>query len=436
MSLNYGQKVCFDAAMGGENLFISGPGGTGKSFVLEAITEEFRARKIRFSVAASTGVAALNVGGVTIHSFLGTGIKGSVDSVKLLLGTKAFNYAVERLLYLDCLIIDEISMLSGDYLEMVNFWMQQTRSEYKEPFGGCQVILCGDFLQLPPVEKGKAPQWKFAFQAPCWERADFKCVDLHHSFRQEDQRFVNALNKVRFGQYTKEVRKVFRECIGRELEDPMYLVATNQEADSINLSKLRAFEGTEYKCKPTFEAHKAAIKRKPDWFNDLKNKILRDSLADSPLRLKVGVPVLMLKNTPGQFVNGSRGIVQKINLNKHGEIDTVDVKLDTGSVVGVLPAEWKRLDADGIPEITMRHFPMRLAWSSTIHKSQGLTLNNVQIDPSEIFAPGQVYVALSRLKSLEGMSLTDAIDPSVVKADPDLVSFYDKLIIEGKGEAL
>jgi len=433
--LNYEQKVCFDAAMTGQNVFISGPGGVGKSFVLRAITEEFKLRKRRFRVAASTGVAALNVGGITIHSLLGTGITGSAGEAHNLLGTGPFHKAIERLQFMETIIVDEVSMLSGDYIEMIDFWLKQVRSS-SDPFGGCQMIFCGDFLQLPPVEKrGKEVMWRYAFQSPAWKDADFKSVDMHFSWRQEDQTFVNALNEVRFGKYPKEVRKLLRPCVGRELDMPTHLVCTNKEADEINFSHLRAHEGTEYIGKPLFSIEKGYIKSKPDWANEIKAKMAKDSLTDNPLRIKVGVPVLMLMNhANGLYVNGTRGIVDSVKLYEHGELHLICVKLEDGSVIEVSKEEYIKFNADGEVEAKMIHFPMRLGWALTIHKSQGLTLDNVEIDLGRGFAYGQAYVALSRMKSLEGLALTDAISPSIVKADPELVEFYDKIVIKRGGD--
>ncbi len=433
-ALNYEQKVCFDAAMTNQNVFISGPGGVGKSYVLRAITEEFKLRNRRYRVTASTGVAALNVGGITIHSLLGTGIFGSVTEVQSLLGTQQFGKAMERLQFVKTIIVDEISMLSGDYVEMLDFWLKQIRSD-PEPFGGCQMIFCGDFLQLPPVENKENPvQWRYAFQSPAWKAGDFKEMDMHFSWRQEDQTFVNALNVVRFGKYPKEVRKLFRPCVGRELDMPTHLVCTNKEADEINFSRLLAHEGTEYISKPSFTVEKY-IKSKPDWASDIKVKMAKNSLTDNPLRIKVGVPILLLKNqVNGEYVNGTRGIVDSVKLFEHGEIDCISVKLDDGSVIQVYKVEYTKLNGDGRLEASMRHFPMRLGWALTIHKSQGLTLDNVEIDLGRGFAYGQAYVALSRMKSLEGLALTDAIDPNIVEADPELVDFYDKIIVKRGGD--
>ena len=185
--------------------------------------------------------------------------------------------------------------------------------------------------------------------------------------------------------------------------------------------------GEEFSVKPIYEIR---TKYNPD---KVKSDMVRDSLTDSPLRLKIGAPVLLLKNQrDGKYVNGSRGLVKAIHTQAHGEIASVVVTLDTGEDVVVEQAEYSKVDGDGNELARMLHFPMRLGWALTIHKSQGLTLDNVEIDLSRGFACGQAYVALSRMKSLEGLSLADAIDPSIVRADPDIVRFYDKARVDAK----
>lgn len=435
--LNTEQKLCFDAAMSGKNLFISGPGGVGKSYVLRCITEEFKKRSVNHRVTASTGISAVNINGATIHSLLGTGIIDKSKAVRALLGTNAHHKAIERLQRVRTIIVDEVSMLSGDYVQMMDFWLKQVRSS-PDSFGGCQIIFCGDFLQLPPVEKGAAKKYRFAFQCPAWQDANFKCVDLHFSFRQEDQVFVNALNRIRFGTFPVEVRKILRPCIGKVLNNPTHLVSTNKEANAINFQKLMTHPGTEYKHKPVFEFHNQKMKRNQEWSENAQNRLIRDSLTDNPLRLKIGVPVLLLKNNPiDGYVNGSRGIVVDVQLMKTGIIDCVNMKLDNGKTVTVERNEWSLVNSDNEVDLSMVQFPMRLGWALTIHKSQGLTLDNVEIDLSRSFACGQAYVALSRMKSLEGLALTDAIDPAIVKAEPELVAFYDQIIIDrGKNNDL
>jgi ATP-dependent DNA helicase PIF1 len=283
-----------------------------------------------------------------------------------------------------------------------------------------QIIFCGDFLQLPPVEKGEDKrEYRFAIDSPSWERAELKTIDLERSYRQEDQTFVNALNRVRFGEYTKDIRKVFRPCIGRELEEPTHLVATNKEADQINFDKLKGHPGEAFYAKPSFAVFTKYSK-------GVKEKMVRNSLTDSPLCLKIGVPVLLLKNhREGMYVNGSRGIVKRLT-QKDGQISSILITLDTGEDAIVEKEEWQQVDGDQRVQATMTHFPVRLGWALTIHKSQGLTLDNVEIDLSRGFACGQAYVALSRMRSLEGLSLTIPIDPSIVRAEPRLVEFYDK----------
>jgi ATP-dependent exoDNAse (exonuclease V) alpha subunit len=327
--------------------------------------------------------------------------------------------AQNRLSFIKTIIVDEVSMLSGDYITMMDFWLQQVRGS-RDPFGGLQIIFCGDFLQLPPVEKGEDKrEYRFAIDSPSWERAELKTIDLERSYRQEDQTFVNALNRVRFGEYTKDIRKVFRPCIGRELEEPTHLVATNKEADQINFDKLKGHPGEAFYAKPSFAVFTKYSK-------GVKEKMVRNSLTDSPLCLKIGVPVLLLKNhREGMYVNGSRGIVKRLT-QKDGQISSILITLDTGEDAIVEKEEWQQVDGDQRVQATMTHFPVRLGWALTIHKSQGLTLDNVEIDLSRGFACGQAYVALSRMRSLEGLSLTIPIDPSIVRAEPRLVEFYDK----------
>lgn len=431
--LSYEQKVTFDAAMEDRNIFISGPGGVGKSFVLSRIIEEFKARGRRFRVTASTGVSALGIGGCTIHSLLGTDIRSTMEQVRSLLGTYKFHRASERLNYVDTIIVDEISMLSGDYVQMMDFWLKQVRQS-DLPFGGTQILFCGDFLQLPPVEKGPSPRWRYAFQCPAWKSANFKTVDLTRSYRQEDQKFVNALNRVRFGDYNKDVRSVFRPCIGRELKDPLHLVATNAEATDINFSRLREHSGEEYSHRPTFSFERSL---KAEHKQQIKAALVRDSLTENPLRIKLGVPVIILKNGPfGAYANGSRGIISAIHTYgpNSEKIAQIAVNLETGSQVAISSEQWDRVDGDGKRIATMHHFPIRLAWALTIHKSQGLTLDNVEVDLTKGFACGQAYVALSRLRSLEGLALTDSIDPNIVRADADIVEFYENAVIERGGD--
>ena len=160
---------------------------------------------------------------------------------------------------------------------------------------------------------------------------------MHFSWRQEDQTFVNALNVVRFGDYPKDVRKLFRPCVGRELDMPTHLVCTNKEADEINFARLLAHKGTEYIGKPIFSIEKRYIT--PDWASDIKAKMAKDSLTDNPLRIKVGVPVLLLKNqVDGQYVNGTRGIVDSVALFEHGEINFISVK-HRSSEISTLPVD-------------------------------------------------------------------------------------------------
>lgn len=407
------QHHAFVMAQKGKNLFISGPGGTGKSFLLEQIRDFFEHLDRYLVLTASTGVAAVNVGGRTIHSALKTGIKGSVKEILPdLENTYKIRAMSQKFAPWDALVIDEVSMLSGDYLDMADLWLRRMKGS-DAPFGGLQVLFVGDFLQLPPVEKDKTPRYRFAFQAPAWEKAKVATVELKKSFRQEDQQFVDMLNRIRRGETGEEILEFFNAAVGRELEDPTRLVPTNREADAINEQHFARWPGHE-------KLYRAELSSKGKYGAKYEQQLGREALAPVNLRLKEGVPVLLLKNgNDGAYVNGDRGRVTE--LRDSG----ITVELErTGEQVDLRRQEWEKLDGGGRRVATMRQYPVRLAWAMTIHKSQGMTLDRVQVDLSKVFAAGQTYVALSRLRRLEGLSLTAPLRPQQVFAERAITDFY------------
>lgn len=408
-NLSEEQRQAFLQALAGHNVFVSGPGGTGKSHVVGLIVDALQERGKGLRVAASTGIAALNIGGATIHSVLGTMLAGTVREAKSLLGSPSTRARARvRLERVSTLVIDEVSMLSGDYLEMMDFWLREVLGR-SIPFAGKQLLLVGDFLQLPPVDPTNRNRFPYTFQAPVWNQAALHTMELRKSFRQDDQALVDVLNRVRYGEATATDLEIFAPCVGRKLENPLSLVPTNRQADQLNISELTALEGVPRKYTADFTGYDSGI------------KALKKGMVPEELWLKVGASVLLLKNNPEQgYVNGSRGVVTELSDSY------VVVRLDRGYEVEVTRATWETKNGDGKITATMRQFPIRLAWAITIHKSQGMTLDNLRVDVARVFEAGQAYVALSRLRNLEGLSLDAPIEPHMIFAKPEIVEFYKR----------
>jgi ATP-dependent exoDNAse (exonuclease V) alpha subunit len=410
--LSEGQCDALEAAVAGDSIFITGPGGTGKSVLVEHIIAALRKAGKEVAVAASTGVAAIRVGGCTIHSWLGTQIKKNKAELAKTVSEhriKDIRRIEQRLRDCQVLIVDEVSMLSGDYVEMMDFWLRRVRRVITKPFGGLQVIFTGDFLQLPPVKKrGEHFEYDYGFQAPAWKKADLKVHALTKVFRQDDQEFVDMLMRLRVGDLDPLVFAYFNSRCGAELYvDPTRLYARNDTVHSVNFRELRKLPGRQY----TYDCE---LEGEDEW----AEKLARDCIADPFVELKLGAPVLFLYNNyEVGYVNGERGTVVECRRG------FVKIEKADGRVVPVDPVSWTIKDADDETRATMRQLPIKLAWAMTIHKSQGMTLDALECDVSECFAPGQTYVALSRVRSYEGLSLTEPMESKHVRVDKEIVAF-------------
>jgi ATP-dependent exoDNAse (exonuclease V) alpha subunit len=417
--LSSGQCEAFKAAWNGESIFVTGPGGTGKSVLVECIIEALVAGGKEVAVTASTGIAAIRVGGCTIHTWLGTRITKNKVELARLVGKhrmQDLRRIEERIRDCQVLIIDEVSMLSGDYIEMMDVWIRRIRRVLTKPFGGIQVIFTGDFLQLPPVVKGDEEfEYPYAFQAPSWKRAKLTVHALRKVFRQEDREFVRMLMLVREGKVGKEVLDYFNARVGAPLDgEPTRLYSRNDTVQNVNFSNLRKLPGVTM----TYDAE---LEGDDQW----AERLARDCIADTFLELKIGAPVLFLYNNYDVgYVNGERGVVVGL-----GE-DSIEVEKDDGTVVEVNPAKWEIKDGDDEVQASLRQFPLKLAWAMTIHKSQGMTLDLLECDVSQCFAPGQTYVALSRVRSREGLRLTEEMEESHVQVDQEIVKFCES--VEGQ----
>jgi hypothetical protein len=339
-----------------KSFMITGPAGTGKSVLAGEIIEQLRARKKSVFVTASTGIAAIHVGGCTIHSFLGTAIHGSIADVMLepwSLNTQA-EYRLKRA---DVIVVDEVSMLTGDYIDMMD-WRLRTVCASDAPFAGKQILFFGDFLQLPPVVKGQRVERTFAFQADAWEKASVQTRVLTVNHRQgDDAEFSRHLNKMRVGDFDRETSKFFNECVGRRVRKPIILYPTNASVDAVNNAKLAKVKGEArvYEAELRGDERACAV-------------LVKNCIASRDLRLKVGAQVLMIKNCyaeGNEYMNGERGVLEDM-----GD-DRLTIRLETeGNPRSVTVErefwEWKNADREVIA--SMRQFPAKLGYAITIHK--------------------------------------------------------------------
>ncbi|MBI5066474.1 AAA family ATPase [Candidatus Woesearchaeota archaeon] len=398
------------------NLFITGKAGTGKSTLLKYFTANTKKNVV---VVAPTGLAAVNVEGQTLHSFFKfppTLI--TKDDIKKNRGN------VYR--WIDTLIIDEISNVRVDILDAADKVMRQNGRNKNEPFGGAQIVFFGDLYQLPPVvDRAASPFIEDSYGTPYFfslnviKELDLKIVELAKIYRQKDQEFIHILDKIRTGKLSEEDLNKLNERVTEEVSSDEYvnLVPTNYLAKIINCKKLDALSGSIYTYKAKLEGE----------FKPTTNNLP----AELELQLKEGARVIFVKNHPHEFwVNGTMGRV--ISLGP----DWVKVKLDgTEEVVQVTSATWEKYkyayDCESKELIKekigkFKQIPLRLAWAMTIHKSQGQTFNKLVLDTSPgIWESGQLYVALSRCRTLEGLFLKTPIWMNDIKIDSRVTEFLN-----------
>ena len=406
-------------ALGGRNCFLTGAGGTGKSTQLRALIADMAGaqHRRRVSITAPTGVAALNVGGMTIHRFCGMLIGPAAgqsneeyfaqlqrDPRRSILA--GFN----RVRRCEVLVIDEISMLPGRQFEFVEFLFRRLRGR-DEPFGGCQVIATGDFLQLPPVRTSETERYDWAFQSPAWTAAEFRPFVLEKVRRQDEPGFVRALADFRVGRVWGDSARILQSRVRSNPPSTMPRLFThNVQVDKWNNFQLSELPG------------EASVLHAEQSGPELQREFLtRNLLTPATLHLKPGALVMFTvnKNEPGQneplFVNGQVGEVESV------ETDAVLVKTKTGAVIRVERFTW-RYDQQDEDSASFSQFPLRLAWAMTIHKAQGLTLDSAYLDIRAAREPGQAYVAVSRVRSLAGLNFKEWFKG--VHVSPEAIEFY------------
>lgn len=399
----------------GKNVFLTGEPGAGKTYTLNQFIEQARQAHKRIAITASTGIAASHIDGMTIHSWSGTGIADSLSDEDM--ERMTFKHKLkQKYVQADILIIDEVSMLHGHRLDMVEKLCRLMRKR-EAPFGGLQVILVGDLFQLPPVSRD-GQEVDFVHQSEAWLKLDLNICYLTEQHRQGmDDKLLDILRSMRNGGLSAAQKKLLSER-GRYVapRDATKLYTHNVDVDSMNRNRLAQLPG---------KGWSAAMQ---DDGNPYKVAAMKRSiLAPEKLELKIDAEVMFVANHKEQiYVNGTRGKV--IRFSNHGDpvVETLD-----GQEIIVEQHSWKTYDDFGQYVIaSVTQYPLRLAWAVTVHKSQGMSLDEAEINLSQAFVPGMGYVALSRVRSLEGLYLK-GLNETALEMDPDIYEF-DKILKEGK----
>jgi ATP-dependent DNA helicase PIF1 len=416
--LNFEQRVAYDVVVEQKHsTFIYGDAGTGKSFLTKLIIRGLEASGRRVYTTGSTGIAALNVGGSTVHGWAGLGLmNGEIkDLVK-----KAKK--IPTWLKTDVLIIDEISMLSADVLEKIDAVARKIRKKPKLPFGGIQVVFIGDFFQLPPVEPNK--KVTYAFETKVWKECINHTVELTQQMRQSDERFINMLKEVRNGNVSSKTADAFRSRIITDVKtlctnngiEPTILHTHRMDVESENQKRLMELPGPLMEYDATFYSDNT-----PKGNRELEF-LKKSTLAPHRLQLKVGAQVMLLRNLDVEsgLANGSRGVVTELTYSY------VKVMFKNGIELPINKHSWARENKRQHIRASLRQYPLALAYALTIHKSQGLTLDYMATSIHKAFTTGQAYVALSRARTFEGLYLL-SFNVQKITTCPRVKAYYEQM---------
>ena len=418
----------------GKNVFFTGSAGVGKSFVIEEIRKLVEGKGLKLCTTSYTGTAALNVRGVTLHSFSGVGTdrSASIAAIKNNIIYNPNQTAHENWLTTDVLIIDEISMVSKAFFEDLCNVACIIRERPTALFGGIQLIVCGDFYQLPPISSAGQPKEEYCFQSPLWSKIfpETGCVQFTKIFRQTNPEFKAMLNRVRVADLDQHVQRYFNR-LDRKFEcpegiTPIMLYCTKKDVDQENLNHLVRIKGEERKLvAEDFNPNKMH----PEAFDKL-------FMAQKLITLRVGCQVILLKNWKDHgLVNGSVGIVTGFGPAGNPIVDFKDE--DGESIVAggsdvpgqkgiVVPKFRFTIEKGRVITAARVQTPLSLAYAFTVHKSQGMTLNFLEIDLQSVFAPGQAYVALSRAVSPSTLRVKN-FDYKKLKHNQIVTKFYNAL---------
>ena len=437
MELSLEQEQAMTAFQEGRNMFMTGPGGTGKTALIRKMVDHCKSTGKKVQVCALTGCAAvlLNCQAKTVHSWAGIGLaNGPNDLIVKRVATnkyKAANWKKNNVL-----IIDEVSMMSQKIFEILDSIGKQVRKDPR-PFGGLQIVFSGDFYQLPPVDdkQNEDPSASaFCFESPLWSSTFPHVVQLKKIFRQTDDLYTGILNQIRVGKLFKSALDTLTPHIGKVLPDtfvPTILLPRRRDAELINAAELEKLpsekkvysltkaEMLPEKAQAQVQAPPINAEQREMEYNFLMNNIM----ADKEIVLKKGTQVMCIANIDMEsaepIVNGSQGIV----IDFVGNLPLVQFNSGARRTVG-----YHTWNSETVPSIGVKQIPLIYAWAITIHKAQGVSLDMAQIDAgSNIFECGQTYVALSRIKSLQGLYLT-AFNPQKIKVNKKVQEYYKTLI--------
>lgn len=422
------QRDALNILKTGANVFLTGPAGSGKTYVLNEYIKYLKQHHVTVGITASTGIAATHMGGVTIHSWSGMGVKNDLSEYELqALADK--KQLVTRFEETGVLIIDEVSMLHHFRLDILDQIAKKLRKN-DQPFGGLQVVLCGDFFQLPPVSRYGDPDTHFVYRSIAWRDGKFTVCYLHENYRQQNDPLVNILNEIRSGEVSDEVREELKnrhagdEAMVSDADvEPTRLYTHNVDVDLVNEEELTEIDGTEF----TYDMSSKG--KKP-----LVEALMRSCLAPEKLHLKVGARVMCVKNNfEAGYVNGTLGVVLSCGYGVDPVIHTAPTPdYPNGRRIIIDRAEWT-IEDDGKVLAAINQYPLRLAWAITVHKSQGMSLDAVEVDLSKSFEPGMGYVALSRVRTLKGLHIL-GMNERALTVHPEVLQ-YDRRLFESSAQA-
>lgn len=421
------QQYAYDAICAGKSIFLTGPGGTGKSFLLRHIYDKIPHKTGKYiAVTAMTGCAALLIGrfAKTLHSWAGIGLAREPASA-LIHTIRRSGKVLRRWLGTDILIIDEVSMMTPELLEKLDVVARSIR-RCDKVMGGLQIVFVGDFYQLPPVNKDKEKETTFVFESPLWKQIVQETVYLRDIVRQSDPVFQQILTEARHGSLSDASLAILQTRQDRSWQElqirPTLLFTRRAEVDNINERNLRALEGPRklYNAETVFapiQSTSGLTVNTPIVKQSIE-KMDKDGQYMAELILAVGAQVMLLVNTDPEagLVNGSRGVVTGFESS-----GAPIVKFLSGNPIPISAASWESEEIEGL---FRKQIPLRLAYAITIHKAQGATLDLALIDiGTSTFEYGQAYVALSRVKDLQSLYVWD-VEPTAFKVHPKVVKFY------------